>query len=381
MKKLVSILLLISMLTLCITACGNTKDTTDPVLQPKYDNAMELLEAGNYTEAYKIFAELGDYKDAKKHLGRFLIVPVKTTVTEAGTTEERIIAEFTLNDKKLPAQLNHYENDSTQIDFVYNDKNILTEMKQQGQSVELGGLTFMTDGESYQFSYDKNGNPIREILDKQNSGKTTTNYTYDADGKMIKIENIEQFPGDPNLLKDQSEFVYDAHGNLIKEIFTNEEENDTDIIEFIHTYDANGKLIKKDYKLGSWQYIHDYTYDENGLLVKEIEQEIGWMRDPQESIYSYSYDANGNLIKRVDEEQATYSYTYDELGILKQASYTTPDGTIKSTDYTLIYLEADIPMGVAIEMANYFYAYVDITLSKNLLVPTVFNEALSLYYL
>ena len=44
-----------------------------------YNKATKLLESGDYEEAYSIFEELGDYKDAKTYLSRFQIKqrPVK----------------------------------------------------------------------------------------------------------------------------------------------------------------------------------------------------------------------------------------------------------------------------------------------------------------
>ena len=33
-----------------------------------YDKALALIESGDYKEAYDLFEQLGDYKDAEKHL-------------------------------------------------------------------------------------------------------------------------------------------------------------------------------------------------------------------------------------------------------------------------------------------------------------------------
>ena len=73
MKKIFVLFSLLFSLTFCLVSCDSTK----------YNNALALIENGEYAAAYEILDELGDYKDAQQKLGHFIYVPVKVKYTEA----------------------------------------------------------------------------------------------------------------------------------------------------------------------------------------------------------------------------------------------------------------------------------------------------------
>ena len=70
MKKFICILILIFMLIPTLTSCGTEK-------QQIYENAIDLLEAGEYAKAKSYFEDLGNYKNAQKILSHFHDIPVK----------------------------------------------------------------------------------------------------------------------------------------------------------------------------------------------------------------------------------------------------------------------------------------------------------------
>ena len=136
MKKLISMLLVLAMLLVCFAACttndDNEEETTeknpqeifldeddededeeedqdeketekpDPSAEDeaKYNQALALIESGDYASAYALFKELGDYKDSATHLGCFYYVATASTYEEEGDSREVTIS---YNEDNLPS--------------------------------------------------------------------------------------------------------------------------------------------------------------------------------------------------------------------------------------------------------------------------------------
>ena len=317
MKKLLSILLLISLLLTCLTACSGENSKTDgtttgdnttnnpvnSVSQQKYESALSYLAAGNYTEAFKLFQELGDYSDAADHLSRFYLAPVKKT--ETYFWEEEIISEYT-------------------VDITYTA---------QGR---IDKIT-TSNGVMVMYTYNADGNIIKEVYPEVNeeTGEDcprVNNYTYDVNGNLIKLEQIES-----NGAKYSYEFTYDANGNMIKEVDTDYSGNQS-VSEL--TYDTNGNLIKIVYIGGALynnQYTTEHTYDAEGRCVKTVHTYV--YADNSVMIYTNEniYDEAGRLVKCVSTnpngEQHTIDYTYDEDDTLIKEVEGYPDGSQDITEY------------------------------------------------
>ncbi len=219
----------------------------------KYKKALALIDDGNYKEAYEIFEGLGNYKDAKDQLDKFHYVPTKIALSEAENGDEWIeyfSASISYNDKNLPERVIGYDLDD-------------------GQSIS-------------DYTYDANGNLIKEVYTSSSGSKSISDHTYDANGNLIKEVETDS-DGD----KEIYDYTYDANGNLIKEV-----ETDSDGDRYIsdYTYDANGNLIKEVYTFSSGsKSISDYTYDANGNLIKEVYTSSNGNKYAREMKYIFVY--------------------------------------------------------------------------------------------
>jgi YD repeat-containing protein len=134
--------------------------------------------------------------------------------------------------------------------------------------------------------YDDYGNLVK-LIGKNKDGKEdiilTNDYTYDKDGNIIKVI-LEDFEGFISVVKYQ----YDKYGNKIKETIKENNHNFT-----IKEYDSKGNIIKIIIDGSHYQdypYIENYEYDKNGNLLKKTTS--------NETYEIYEYDKNGNIIKQ-----------------------------------------------------------------------------------
>ena len=273
MKKLVSILLLISMLTLCIAACGgddntNNGTTTTPLSQQEqYDLALSLLSEAKYSEAYKLFQELGDYEDSKDYVAHFHYIPTKLILSDGETTQGM---RTTLNEHNLPKEIFYSFGEDEQL--------LLT----------LG--------------FDQNGKLIKTTKPLDGEQEAVTNYIYNDSGKLIKIDSYNH--------KDYTEYTYDDGGKLVKKVYINSNPGNHDIYEYF--YDDNGRLIKETYKQGPNNDVSGYityTYDTDSKstmgdniitpyqasYIPEGYELVKQTQNPLLVHYEW-HDANGNII-------------------------------------------------------------------------------------
>ena len=79
MKKKFAVILSVLLVFVCLlNSCQPSDSLDEAASEEKYQEARELLANGDLAKAYKLFTELGDYKDAKKEAARFHFVPTKT---------------------------------------------------------------------------------------------------------------------------------------------------------------------------------------------------------------------------------------------------------------------------------------------------------------
>ena len=90
-----------------------------------------------------------------------------------------------------------------------------------------------------------------------------------------------------------SEYTYDDSGNLIKFVYTNEN-NERSVSSY--AYDSEGFRIKKEFlNSENKKSVTEYEYDENGNMTKK---ELTFS-DGSKNSNEYVYDEKCNLIKRV----------------------------------------------------------------------------------
>jgi hypothetical protein len=112
-------------------------------------------------------------------------------------------------------------------------------------------------------------------------------YTYNDKGQKIKGEGHN----DKGEVWHTEEYIYDAHGKLIKETYTQHTER------IIYTYDANMNITHVDeYYNDRLSCTTDRTFNEDGKIVKEVlfhADRYGEMK--LHNTTTYCYDDNGFL--------------------------------------------------------------------------------------
>ena len=303
MKRFLSLILSLA-LTCCMLAACNDESAIN------YNKAIELIESGEYEEAYSIFEELGDYKDAKTYLSRFHYVITDKATSGEGKTET---VTYTYNDKNLP------------IISVVSD--------------EKGSYT-------YDYSYNDEGYLLQQIKTGNDGDKQIYDYTYDVDGN--KIKEIRTFSDGKT---DTRQYTYNDSGNIIKEVFTSFYGS----VTTEYTYSDKGELIKKVATTSSGETgTETYTYDDAGNLIKYVNYAAGYNTTVE---YAYNYESSS--IKEVytssnDFDHYVYinttEYTYDEHGNIVEAAAFDSSGTEQSVkiNYKLVY----IPYDISVEVIN-----------------------------
>jgi hypothetical protein len=125
---------------------GNTNenggDGTVDENESKYNAALGLIASGDYEGAYAAFEALGDYKDSKTHLDRFVYFP---SVASYELSDRSGVMTVTLGEFNLPHKI----------------------VSEGTVGIKDGTLT-----------YDEKGNVIRQAQEYQGS-LATYDYTYD----------------------------------------------------------------------------------------------------------------------------------------------------------------------------------------------------------
>ena len=165
MKKIIALFVLIAMMTLCLASCSVMK----------YNDAISLIDAGKYEEAYELLKELGDYKDAKQLLAGFHYVPSSATFEQDG---EKLSVEFFYNENNLPLRtiLTNKDGKQHSSDYTYDKNNDLT--KEFFIDFEIGETT-------YTYTYDENRNLIKSVYDHASGTYYTVENAYDSNKNII----------------------------------------------------------------------------------------------------------------------------------------------------------------------------------------------------
>lgn len=338
-KKFTIILSVLLVLTCLLSSCKFSELLDGAANEEKYQKAVEALSNGDLVEAYKLFNELGDYKDAKKKAAKFRYVPTKIKYkdnNDDGKLEEYMTKTITCNEQNLPKQvICNYTADYTgdykeTYDYTYDaNGNLIKAVSTYSNNYHITECT-----------YDNNGNLIKQVSTNSDGSKYTSDYTYDANGNRIK-KVYTRYSGD----KETYDYTYDTDGNLIKEVITYSD-GSNNVIEY--TYDAKGNPIKnvETYRYSDDKHVTDYIYDASGNCIKMIRTDDGGSKD----VYEYTYDASKNCIKEVHTDSSgnktVYDYTYDANGnrIKYEMTYSSSDFNDKSMleiEYMLVYIDRE----------------------------------------
>ncbi|MCW5631782.1 MAG: tandem-95 repeat protein [Rubrivivax sp.] len=189
------------------------------------------------------------------------------------------------------------------------------------------------DGTQITYTYDARGNLVSAT---DTTGTTTL--TYDANDRLTRID----YPGlggrflaytydsagrratSTDQLGHQLRYEYDTVGRLSR--ITDE----TGAQVVLYEYDAAGRLVRK--TLGNGVFT-TYEYDAAGQLLHLVNQRSD---GTVLSRFDYSYDSRGRRISMSTLDGA-WAYSYDDIGQLTHAVFTSTNPAIASQDLRYVY--------------------------------------------
>lgn len=281
-----------------------------------YRKAENLVETGDYEQAYALFRSLGNFRDAKDRLDDFLWVCDSYTVDDAvmGT---KVTYNYTYDEAgNLSEKLTTVNGKTTKTAYTYDDKG-------NELSCVVSDADGITSSEKTTYQYDANGNVVSAITVTMEDLSTEVLYAYDARGNRIwALKTVG------NGTSEERTYVYDEQDNLI-------EARHGDRVRFL--YDTDGNLTEKISLNKDGKNIGTYKYDKQGKLVSMTSEasdativckinrkgrilEREYQNFTPSSKETYAYDRKGNIkeavVERYDEETARieYAYTYSKEG-------------------------------------------------------------------
>ena len=183
---------------------------------------------------------------------------------------------------------------------------------------------------TYEYSYDENGNLIEEgeLFSDLYSSSSSITYTYDENSNLA-TETAQYNSRLSNYRINY--YTYDENGNLATTISESglgsaefaSDATPYDVTTYTYTYDENNNLVTTstntddDVDGNVNSTITTYTYDGNNNLIElstddEVDGDI-------DSTTTYTYDGNNNLIEETSDYEvddgdidSTITYTYDD---------------------------------------------------------------------
>lgn len=347
MKKLICTLLLVCLLGTMLVSCNGSK----------YNEALDLMDEGNYEDAREILEELGDYKDAEELLENFQYVLTSMEV-DYGHDGFSTAVHYNDKDQSLQIVFTYLDGNNEIFDYVYANGKLTKEIctKENGQKTirdytydKDGNLTkeINTDHDGdvhiYEYFYDANNNCIKEVHSAPDASKYITDLSYDINNNLVK--KVDTFPSGAKNVLDCS---YNTRNLLIRKVATSFLGGQT---VYTYLYDEADNLIKTTTSFsGNTDEEINYTYDENGNL---LEEEVTYLNGNKE-IINYTYDTKGNLAKEIGKTynasvsfwttDYTYEFAYDENGnMIKQTLEEDGDKATVVYTYNLLYVSVDFP--------------------------------------
>ena len=375
MKKIFALLLVLA-LSISLFGCGciisnkDHQDNSTPVNdseisenddsanEAKYDTALALIKSGECQEAYEILKALGDYKDAKELLTKFVPMVLYYKYSQGEMQGDEFVPEYTnenvaiIGANGFPIEVSYTESDGE----TYNSKVTYDESGRPISVLSYGAdefyenttLTYDAQGNatgyvtkdkagnvtfSFTLTYDANGNKTEQVRVYESGYTEIEKFEYDSENRNVRHERIWGADNADNA--EIYEYFYNAEGLLIKETCSYMSGGQRQLLCYEYEYDSEGKLLTADILQNGVKSNAIYYYDNNDNLTKCVEEdEFGKV-----NTISYFYDENGNVIKGtyvvIDEDgdlvlDNTTEYTYNDRGLVENKShvsinYLTPD--------------------------------------------------------
>ena len=301
-----------------------------------YDTLGRLIkEETPFTETSTAVTKY--YYDANSNL-----IQKQTTNNFPGSAAAFTKVEYAYNDKNQLVEVKSYDGSTVanQVNYEYDAAGNMTAMVTTGgtQRTEYeydryGNLISLTDplGLEETYIYDTNGN----MTSKTDKNSMTTDYTYD--GLSRKLSQSITSDGAVQL----ETFAYTATGALAYA----ENQN----IRTAYTYDELGRVVTETDSNGVEK---DYTYDVNGNLKTSIVKVNGIA----EKTMAYEYDKKDRLTQVYEAGNLVAAYTYDANG--NRSSLTCGNGNSTDYAYNLANLVTSLQnKNGATTLSSYAYTY------------------------
>ena len=182
---------------------------------------------------------------------------------------------------------------------------------------------------------------VSTVSGKIDGGDSVTAYTYDGNGNVIKESVTSNKPGETTAYRN-TYYQYDSMNRLIK---TNTDEPG----ETMYEYDDNGNITKMTTGAvdGAGGVSTTYEYDSQNRLVKTT--------DPMGYTETYTYDNNGNVASMTDKNGTVTTNTYNAVNnLLNSASV--KDTTTQTTTYTYG-AASGVLLGISDDNSSISYSY------------------------
>lgn len=319
-------------------ACGESEVVEEQSLVPndaeKYENALGLINEGEYTKAYIALKALGNYKDCKAILERFTVkygrqertfydadgkMSLKTVYGYDSKGNQILYAEYDKLGALISEQRNEFDEygNCKLITFLDKDGSVVSKSEFRREYDENGNLTLYETSEGKNvYRYDDNGNCTEEIKYDEN-GEFVLRYVHIYENGKKKETDEYNEKGDVVLL---TLYEYDEYGNVTSELVLDKELNE--VQKSVFEYDKNQRetLCATYDENGNISFKQEQAFDDFGNLITLV----AYAEDGSaESIYKYKYDDHNNLIsvaeyddknKQISISSYQNEYEFDEMG-------------------------------------------------------------------
>ena len=283
---------------------GNYKDSSNMVLETKYQQALSILtEDGN--TSYNLFKELGDYKDSAKHLQKFIKV-ISSTETKSVELSTDFVKPREQYGMPFEASTYYWKNEQKSIYFIHSYNNFGLPQNTQ--------TNFWNEDYNAHIKYKyENGKLISKEWSLDSSSKKWS-YTYTEDGKL-KTEEIREYISSNKFNGDLIVCEYDMDGRVTSITKTRK-----DVVkekrEFSYELTPQNKIKTQTYTevklvdgvLKETERI-TFTFDE---FENEIKREIVKDGKTETLTFENEYDAYHNLVLVKISNGHKKEYEYQE---------------------------------------------------------------------
>lgn len=269
-----------------------------------YQKAVALEEAEDYEQAISIYEELGDYKDCAERAA-FCNEKIEQETKYQTAVQKEEDGDYS-GAFQLYDELGEYKDSIARGSFCVKKYQALNRLIRDEVTTDLATV----------YSYDKQGLPQSAVYNGVYS--YIENYTLDSEGYTLVGKRETKYTGwAPKGEK------YEADSDIVYNEFE-------DAVFWKSTF-QDGRVAT---------IFYEYEYDERGDKITEKMIKEG--KTEEEYEYKYAYDVYGRIETREklknNEFVGKWEYSYNSDGLLKQIEYFNDLGDCLQTDtYTYVY--------------------------------------------